>query len=325
MFKFAFNVEIDNENPFSVNIKESGSDQTSENVGKDGPEEWYTAEKVVISSEILENLDVYKLNATTLNVGDLPIHHVVTGFLLQHITSNSGDNKDISKAEQTHSDLIPGVYEGGAKIWECTEDLLKYLAKNFKPQSWRGKRVLDLGCGAGLLGIYAYRCGAIVHFQDYNKDVLTQITIPNVLLNVVDVKPAKDNSNSEDATESKVDLVNTDDLGKNVEFYSGDWSKYSELTSESVECKSDKFDYILASETIYNPKNQQKLLDTFYVKLKPDGVVLVAAKTYYFGVGGGLRQFETLIANDKRFQSNVVWTSTDGVGREILELKLSEQ
>lgn len=58
-------------------------------------------------------------------------------------------------------------WSGGAKIWECTDDLLQYLAKNFKPQYWYGKHVLDLGCGAGLLGIYAYRCGAVVHFQDY--------------------------------------------------------------------------------------------------------------------------------------------------------------
>lgn len=62
---------------------------------------------------------------------------------------------------------MPVNLSGGAKIWECTEDLLQYLAKSIKPQYWDGKRVLDLGCGAGLLGIYAYRCGAVVHFQDY--------------------------------------------------------------------------------------------------------------------------------------------------------------
>lgn len=85
--------------------------------------------------------------------------------------------------------------------------------------------------------------------------------------------------------------------------------------------KSDeKFDIILTSETIYNQQNQQKLLHCLYDKLRQDGVVLVAAKTYYFGVGGGLRQFEQLIEQDKRFKSKTVWSSNDGINREIIEL-----
>lgn len=52
------------------------------------------------------------------------------------------------------------------KIWECTLDLLEYLEKeNLK---FQGLNVLDLGCGSGLLGIYALSRGASsVHFQDY--------------------------------------------------------------------------------------------------------------------------------------------------------------
>lgn len=111
-------------------------------------------------------------------------------------------------------------------------------------------------------------------------------------------------------------------LEETLQFYAGDWWEYAELTTKNAEGKTNKFDYIFTSETIYNPQNQQKLLDTFYAKLNTDGVVLVAAKTYYFGVGGGLRQFEELIASDKRFRFKVVWSSKEGVGREILELRL---
>ncbi|OPJ77093.1 hypothetical protein AV530_007504 [Patagioenas fasciata monilis] len=32
----------------------------------------------------------------------------------------------ISKSVSSHSDLIPGVYDGGLKIWECTFDLIDY-------------------------------------------------------------------------------------------------------------------------------------------------------------------------------------------------------
>ncbi|CAD7000070.1 histidine protein methyltransferase 1 homolog [Ceratitis capitata] len=324
MFKFSFNIEVDSDNPFNDKNKEEEKrpvgNASNDNEQTDEPAEWYKAERVEISADILDNLDVYKLNATTLNVGNTTIQHVVTGFLLEHITCNSAENKDITKAEQTHSDLLPAVYEGGAKIWECTDDLLQYLAKNFDSQSWYDKRILDLGCGAGLLGIYVYRYGAVVHFQDYNKDVLTQITIPNVLLNVENSTKTTSCTESASTEAEEVETLNIGALKDKVQFYAGDWCEYTKLAAKDAY----KFDYILTSETIYNPKNQQKLLDTFYSKLSTNGVVLVAAKTYYFGVGGGMRQFEQLINIDKRFQYKVLWTSTDGVGREILELKLKK-
>lgn len=66
---------------------------------------------------------------------------------------------------------------GGAKIWECTDDLLIYLSKNFEKKEWKEKLVLDLGCGSGLLGIYALKCGAKVDFQDYVSKQLHHIII----------------------------------------------------------------------------------------------------------------------------------------------------
>lgn len=62
--------------------------------------------------------------------------------------------------------------QGGAKIWECTQDLgvvLTRLSEDGKSiaQGFKNKTVLDLGCGAGILGIVALNAGADVHFQDY--------------------------------------------------------------------------------------------------------------------------------------------------------------
>ena len=45
-------------------------------------------------------------------------------------------------------DIVPGVYEGGFTVWECTMQLLKYL----EDIDFDGKDVLDVGCGLGLLG-----------------------------------------------------------------------------------------------------------------------------------------------------------------------------
>lgn len=60
---------------------------------------------------------------------------------------------------------------GGAKIWECTESVGEYLTKSDGAKclinEFRNCTVLDLGCGAGVLGILALQNGATVHFQDY--------------------------------------------------------------------------------------------------------------------------------------------------------------
>lgn len=71
------------------------------------------------------------------------------------------------------------VLAGGGKIWECTQDLGDYFMgsnRNYEGDSLykisSGKHVLDLGCGAGLLGILALKAGAIVHFSDYVSTLL---------------------------------------------------------------------------------------------------------------------------------------------------------
>ena len=48
--------------------------------------------------------------------------------------------------------------QGGLKIWECSEDLVQYLHEC--KYSFGGKLVLELGCGAGLPGLFALKHGA---------------------------------------------------------------------------------------------------------------------------------------------------------------------
>ena len=75
-----------------------------------------------------------------------------------------------------------GEYEGGFKLWDCTVDLAKYMIG--VTDVFKGKRVMDLGCGHGLLGILAYKLGAKeVCLQDYNQDVIEKLTKPTVMLN----------------------------------------------------------------------------------------------------------------------------------------------
>ncbi|XP_020812302.1 LOW QUALITY PROTEIN: histidine protein methyltransferase 1 homolog [Drosophila serrata] len=306
MFKFNFDVEAESSSDLEA-VKSPFVDKKKHSEELEANEiqiiEWYQAERVKPIDNLIPTLDFYELNAKEREVGKARIRHLVAGFLLEDIKAQT--HLDIKKAEESHSDLIAGVYEGGAKIWECTDDLLTYLAGKYEDDTfWKGKRVLDLGCGSGLLGIYAIKMGAQVDFQDYNKDVLEYITYPNILLNVDETL----------ADEQKLEF-----LENKTSLYAGDWSHFAVLTKDL-----DKYDLILTSETIYNIDNQEKLLETFAGRLKPDGIVLVAAKSHYFGVGGGMEQFTDKIKLGKVFQTENVWQAEENLKRGILQLKFKE-
>lgn len=94
-----------------------------------------------------------------------------------------GDAVQISYKEDLDEkcDVESGEYEGGRVVWECTKDLLAFLAAKTQLE---GKRVLDLGCGQGLLGIYALKKNAsLVHFSDYNESVIDNVLTETLAAN----------------------------------------------------------------------------------------------------------------------------------------------
>lgn len=201
----------------------------------------------------------------------------------------------LNTAEKEHSDLVTGKYEGGLKIWECTYDLLQYLMHNKDIIEFQDKNVLDLGCGAGILGIYALQNGANVTFQDYNKEVLENVTIPNVLVNI-----------EEKFREKEI---------KRCKFYSGDWTHFNNFLPNN-----EQFDIILSSETIYNESNYVKIITLFKNRLNNNGSVFLAAKSVYFGVGGGTKQFENTLEKYGSLKSNVCWKTETPILRQILKI-----
>lgn len=205
-------------------------------------------------------------------------------------------------SNSSHSDLIPGVYEGGLKVWECAFDLVEYLAKS--EIQFSGRRILELGCGAGLPAIFALMTGARnVHFQDYNPEVIDYVTIPSVLLNIKSMN---------DCSSLDVSFANY-----GCKFYSGDWSNLCQLIP------SGHYDIILTSETIYCPASQPKLLATLRHLLHPkEGTAFVAAKSYYFGVGGSVGAFIDLVKQDGYFKIEKHEVIDCEVPREILLLKI---
>lgn len=68
------------------------------------------------------------------------------------------------------------MYQGGLKIWECSYDLSHYIFEN--NVEFQDKVVLDLGCGAGIIGLIAVLKNSTVHFQDYVRVV--EIAFPMI-------------------------------------------------------------------------------------------------------------------------------------------------
>ncbi|KAF9312898.1 hypothetical protein BG003_005817 [Podila horticola] len=268
------------------------------------------------------------------------------------------------------SDLVKGVYEGGLKTWECALDLVAYLAEN--KESYDGKRVLELGCGSALPGIYLLTQSSSVRvdLQDYNDQVLKLVTLPNVLLNThirPDQQPAEEDEDENDSEERpmkgnsfreesegegdeddeedeeddeipeadpadgdfkgvELDIPDSEEerkvllqkVGLQSRFFMGDWAGLVDLLD--FKSNDDKYDLILTSETIYAEESHTKLYTTIKNSLKQGGKALVAAKTFYFGVGGDILSFRNLIEKDGAFDVKVVFSAQAFVRREILEL-----
>jgi len=93
------------------------------------------------------------------------------------------------------------------------------------------------------------------------------------------------------------------------------------VLGEGTENDSQKYDVILTAETIYSVDSYHKLHDVMKALLKASGCVYLAAKTYYFGVGGGTREFQQLVAEQKVFRFETVQIySGEGVQRELMKL-----
>jgi len=200
----------------------------------------------------------------------------------------------------TDVDVRDSLYEGGFKMWECTIDLCQFLLQNFS-NNLIGKRVLELGCGHGLPGILTLQLGCDhCAFQDLNADVLRIMTACNLGLNEVP---------SESTT-----------------LLAGDWSS-PDLLKALIPDTSDHYHLILAAETIYREDSYDAFVKLIENCLHPDGMALIAAKRYYFGVGGGVQLFSTFLEKNSRLKCEIAASFEDGKSntRDILALQFSNR
>ncbi len=197
-------------------------------------------------------------------------------------------------------DVLAGVYEGGAKVWECTRDVLTVLRDR---GDIGNARVLDLGCGTGMLGSAALRSGAsAVTFADLNEPVLRTVTCANV-------------------------CANRDSFVGPIRFIAGDWSALLAAALGQGEARIDGlgvgvFDLILGSEILYRPEHYQTLLSLLSTLLAPGGTAFIGTKRFYFGNGlrGGTSVFSQM-AQEAGLAVDVCFSAGDGLKRDVLTIK----
>jgi release factor glutamine methyltransferase len=80
----------------------------------------------------------------------------------------------------------PGVFPPGPTV--STAVLLDHFARRFAGTGLAGWRVLDLGCGTGLVGLFLARAGAQVVSSDINPAALANTRL-NALRNGLSVQP----------------------------------------------------------------------------------------------------------------------------------------
>ncbi|CDS37267.1 histidine protein methyltransferase 1 [Echinococcus multilocularis] len=171
------------------------------------------------------------------------------------------EDQGVLKALSSGCDVVAGVVEGGFTVWMGTRFLLNFLVD--KAVDFAGKRVLDLGCGAGVLGIYALlHCAASVTFQDFNHCVIKAWTVPNVRL------------------QSTVEEQHAD-------FWAGDWEDLADVWR----LQGKQFDMILTAETIYRRDLYSKLLTVLEAVSAPECCVYLVSKLAYHGNDGSLESF----------------------------------
>ncbi|RKF59695.1 Histidine protein methyltransferase 1 [Golovinomyces cichoracearum] len=240
------------------------------------------------------------------------------------------------------NDIKTGIYEGGFKSWESSSDLVKVLYHRRKSHKRGPSMILELGCGTALPSLFEFQqqlhefkvlgtAGELkLGLADYNLTVLQLVTLPNVILSW-----AQDRGMLDDEGELEINQKLVKDFRESLKicnvtfaFFSGGWSrKLISLVREEMGLNAAHF-AVIGAETIYSPSSLKSfaeiLLDLLESIDSPQKSALVAAKTVYFGVGGTMNDFCTLIRENGAVVE-LIREDTDGVARAVVEIQLSKE
>ncbi|KAG9311856.1 hypothetical protein JVU11DRAFT_8108 [Chiua virens] len=237
------------------------------------------------------------------------------------------------------SDLVPLVYEGGLKTWECSLDLAHCLKRDGHAANAIGRRTLELGCGTAVPTLCILQeifsspvisdTDTHIHLQDYNASVLQLVTMPNVILAWYISPAAESYRSSEPQEPDDLDSILhiTPELLQafktslhahhlHLRFFSGSWDTFD------LAHAGGPYHLVLTSETIYHPDSLPSLVRVMHNAAGDEQhTCLVAAKTVYFGVGGGIFEFvrcvESMVSGAR---VETIWDKCSGVSRKVMRV-----
>ncbi|EMD34673.1 hypothetical protein CERSUDRAFT_97259 [Gelatoporia subvermispora B] len=303
MFKFNFDADddLDAELPFEVTTTQSS---TGESKPSKTPETLKHFKEIPVC-DLFSNLPP-AISYSPLAISTSSGSHVALSrrdlfdARFQLISGEGAEEDDGSEDKppalefvDAPSDLVPGVYEGGLKTWECSLDLVDCLDKTYEgnvSERLKGKRVIELGCGTAVPTMYLLKellstashdsANVQLHLQDYNDLVFQLVTVFNLLLtwymspasqafrDNVDSSPAGDQQDPPPPADATIpgELPLSPELigafqeslklrGIDIRFFSGSWDTFD------LHHTGGKYDVVLTSETIYRPESLPSLLN----------------------------------------------------------------
>lgn len=290
MFSFGFDPElIDNDNgPTAIDL------EADTDVNNAAPA------VAPLFHELLELLGTLKDLPITFTHCLTPANNIVYKRELYDIKHQvmTEDNKEVNELliDNNLSDLNKNSYEGGFKVWECSYDLIDHMASS---NSIVSGDIIEVGSGTSLPSCYLLREKLIkgdkspmtLVLSDFNYDVLRLVTLPNLIINWLtskngDVEGGEFRFDEELALQFMEDMKN---FNITLKFILGGWSQqFIDMV------KGYSFKLILSCETIYS-LDSISILAKIIDELSSNTTTLIAAKNYYFGVGGSVNDFVKVI------------------------------
>lgn len=237
-------------------------------------------------------------------------------------------------------DLKKDVYEGGFKLWECSYDLVDLINNYWASNLLNYKCYFELGCGTALptCHLLSKMLLALVNSiqtviaSDFNKEVLRLVTVPNmviawamtlhpeVLHAFMDPSIPLNDGEIIFTTDLIAEFEKTlQDARIDLRLIHGSWGpSFLDLVSPLAP------DLIVTSETIYSMESLPIVIDVILHFLqKSESIGLVAAKEYYFGVGGSIVEFMQRLLHRKISPITVdtVGKNSGQLKRDIVQIK----
>jgi len=163
----------------------------------------------------------------------LVLSRVTQGMTISRsLAPNSMNPRKLRLIEGTADETISNVSGNdstGRKIWDAGHSLSRLLTKN--SYSLRGKQILELGSGTGIVGLTAAAEGATVCLTDGARSLLPMLEAN----------------------------VEENDLQHRATVRCLQWGNEEEITAVASE---GQFDMIIGSDLLYSPESFPELIDT---------------------------------------------------------------